>query len=309
MEHCVFTYLSKFEQIIKKSNLSPISKEMYISRLKRLVKITGKDVDWILKNADETFRIMVEDKKISELQSQKAYINSILTLFKHTNDLKNTMSESYSKWLECFRRVNSQAQMKYETCQASQKQKDVFVSWENILEKRDSLEKTSLEYLILCLYSMIPPSRADMNEIKIYSNYIPNDEEEKEFPNYLIIDGNKMTLVYNEFKSKSKKMQKYENDLPECLIDVIKTSLANDPRDFLITSPKTKKPYHNPHSYTVFVDRMLLKLFGKNVTINTLRHSFINSVDLNKLTPLEKKNLSKKLMHSTSTFDRYRYMN
>ena len=305
-----FPYLAKFEQIVVDSKLSPVSKSVYIARLRRLVKMTGKDVNWIMKNADDTMKMLVEDHKVTELQSKKAYINSVLTLFKHTNELKQKLPNSYATWLQRFREVNSEAQLKYDTCQASQRQKDAYVTWDEVTRMRDSLDKSSLDYLVTCLYSMIPPSRADMNEVKIHVDHIPTDAEEEEFPNYLLIESgeNKMTLVYNEFKSKSKRMQKYENELPEELVDVVETSLKADPREFLIVSPKTKKPYHNPHSYTVFVDRMLSRLFKKNVTINTLRHSFINSVDMNVLTPLEKKALSSKLMHSPSTFDRYRFV-
>jgi hypothetical protein len=44
------------------------------------------------------------------------------------------------------------------------------------------------------------------------------------------------------------------------------------------------------------------------MSINTLRHSFINSHDMNKLTPLDKAELGKALMHSPHMFDRYRFI-
>jgi hypothetical protein len=115
-----------------------------------------------------------------------------------------------------------------------------------------------------------------------------------------------MKLVYNEFKTKSKKLQKYEKVLPEELVKVIKDSLKRIPRDFLVISLKTREPYHKANSFTQHVKTVLFKTFKKNMSINTLRHSFVNSVDMNKITPMEKEQLARDMMHSPEMFDRYR---
>lgn len=309
-------YLKRFQQIIDDSKLSVLSKAGYKTRLNRLVKITGHDLNWVMMNADKTMNIL-EENGIKELQTKKAYINAILTLFKHTEGLKNILAGSHARWLNHYRQVNSAAQVKYETCQASERQRNAYVKWDDILARRDQLDKSSPDYLILCMYTMIPPGRADMNEVRIFNDRLPSDEDEERFPNHLLIDHSTesitgfptMTLIYNEFKTRSKRLQKYENELPLDLTSVVADSLKRKPRDFLIVSPKTGRPYHNPHSFTVYVDRMLFRIFNKPVTINTLRHSFINSINLNLLTPMDKKILSDKLMHSTSMFERYRFIN
>lgn len=156
---------------------------------------------------------------------------------------------------------------------------------------------------------MLPPARADFNKVKIFNNTPPTSEQVKEYPNHLIITSKptyNMKLVYNEFKTKSRKLQVYEKHLPDNLIQVIKNSLKQNPREFLIVSEKTNEPYHKPNSFTQHVKRVLYKVFNKTMSINTLRHSFVNSVDMNTITPQEKEQLAKEMMHSPEMFDRYR---
>jgi hypothetical protein len=152
---------------------------------------------------------------------------------------------------------------------------------------------------------MLPPARADFNKVRVVKQNQVTDTFIKEYPNYLVITTKGMRLVYNEFKTKSKRLQIYDEILPYELVDVIKDSLKRQPRDFLVVST-TGEPYHKPNSFTQHVKRVLYKVFKKNMSINTLRHSFVNSVDMNKITPKEKHRYSKLMMHSPAMFDRYR---
>jgi transcription termination factor NusB len=293
-------YLTRFYKVIDAtSNLSILSKKAYKDRLRRLTILTNQDVNWIIMHCHETYDTI----KQYQWQTQKSYINSVLTLFKYTKDLKKKYKKIYDCWYNLFVKVNAKTEEKYLTMTASDRQKAAYIAWPDILKIRDELDKDSIQYLLLCMYTMIPPSRADMNAIKIYYKKIP--ENIKKNPNYLVISDN-IKLVYNEFKSKSRRLQKYEKILPIELENIIRKSLKDNPRDFLIVSPRNNLPYHNTGSFTRYFDRMLEKIFKKKVTINTLRHSFVNSLDLNKLTPLEKEIISRDLMHSKDTMDKYR---
>lgn len=293
-------YLERFQKVIDSTNLSTISKKTYKDRLVRLTKIMNHDLDWIIMHCNETFKILQK----FQIQTQKGYINSILSLFKYTKNLKKNKPDTYSCWYARFKEVNEKAEAKYNNMEASDRQKEVYVSWVDIITTREKLDKTSIEYLLLSLYTMIPPSRADMNMIKIFYNDDPSDTTK--YPNYLVIYDDKMKLVYNEFKSKSRKIQKYEKILPEILDKVVRSNLKKFPRQFLIVSPRDEKPYNNASNFSRYFSRILERIFKKKVTINTLRHSFVNSLDMNKLTPLEKDIIARDLMHSKDTMDKYR---
>jgi hypothetical protein len=298
-------FLNKFKEVIDKTDLSEQSKHTYKYRLERLTVLTKKDVDWILCNCGKTMQIL-ESNKVREPQTLKGLINAVLTLYKHTKGLKEQKQKAYTCWVQQFKKVNEKAQEKYENIEASTRQIEAYVPWEDIIAARDKLDTKSQEYFILCLYTMLPPARADFNKVRIVRQDEITDEFVKEYPNYLVIMGHGMKLVYNEFKTKSKKLQRYEKVLPVELVKVIKDSLKKRPRDFLVISYKTGEPYHKPNSFTQHVKTMLFNVFKKSMSINTLRHSFVNSFDLNELTPMRKEEIARDMMHSPAMFDRYR---
>jgi hypothetical protein len=300
-----YPFLFKFVEVIQNTDLGATSKKNYEHRLHRLVQLTNKDIDWVLSNCMKTLDIL-KKQNITEPQSLKALINSILTLFKHTKNLKLKRKKEYTCWIQQFKIVNAKAEEKYDKIQPSKRQIEAYVPWNDIILKRDELDKDSNAYLLLCLYTMLPPARADMNCVKIVSKSKLTDAEIKKHPNHIIVLPTGMKLVYNEFKTKSRKLQRYEKVLPQELVDVIQHSLKIKPREYLIVSPKTNNPYIKSNSFTQYFDRLLTSIFKKRMSINTLRHSFVNSVDMNKVTPLEKELLARDMMHSPEMFDRYR---
>lgn len=293
-------YLKKFTEVIDKSTLAKLSKVEYKGRLQRLTVITGHDVDWIIHNCKDV------QKKLKSYAptTQKGYINTVLTVFKYTKDLKKKQPNSYKCWFDALNKINLVVEAKYDNIEPSQKQLDTYVSWDNIIKRRETLNNDSQEYLLLSMYTMIPPARADMNHVKIYHKE-PSDKEIEKQPNYLIIKENTMRLIYNEFKSRGRKIQRYEKELPENLKKVIINSLEKHPREYLIVSPRTGEPYENAATYTKYFDRMLHKIFDKAVTINTLRHSFVNALP-HTLTPGERDAIARELMHDERTMQRYR---
>lgn len=295
-------FLDRFINIIKNNKkLSDVSKTNYIKRLSHLVNVTGHDINWVVDNCTKTMGFL----KDKSFETKKAYINSILTLFKYTANMKTMKSKQYNCWFRQFQKVNEITESKYDNIEASDKQLDAYIDWKDVLEVRDKLDKNGESYLILCLYTMIPPSRADMNNIKIMKAF-PSEEEIKKQPNYLVWKDGSMTLVYNEFKSKGRSIPKYEKELPGELVEVIKASLTKKPRDYLIVSPRSGGPYLNVNSYTKYVHDMWFRVFGKKVTFNTLRHSFVNTLDFNGLTPGERDAIARDLMHSERTMQRYK---
>lgn len=296
-------YLTQFTKVIDASTeLSDVSKKTYKDRLRRLTTMTGHDVDWIIMHCKGVYEAI----KKYETQTQKGYINTVLMLFKYTDGLKKKKKKVYDCWYKLFMKVAAQAEEKYNNMEASDRQKKVYVPWAKILETRDGLAKDSQEYLLLSLYTMIPPSRADMNAVKILGS--DDEVDVKKYPNYMVLYDDKIKLVYNEFKSKSRRLQKYEKILPANLEGVVRRSLMARPRDYLVVSPRTGQPYATGEAFAKYFDRVLERVFGKKVTINTLRHSFINSLDLNKLTPLEKEIIARDMMHSKDMMDKYRLL-
>ena len=278
---------------ISAAPLSDVSKKHYASSLTRLVKASGTSLIWILKHPDEVVAAWTSKKNPGDPDkpdaSLRTYITVVLTCFKYGDRvLPQGVLDHRPRWMELFDRYDAKIRHKYDNRVASERQLQSYLPWETILKKRDAMDKSTDAYLLVCMYTMIEPARADYNRLRIFMGP-PTQAQIDEYPNYLIVVANKrsvqsMTLVLHEFKSaRSKSLPEYRRTLPANLQKVIVGSLKRNPREFLIVSPKTGKPYQDPHSYTVYVDRIFSKVLGDHVSINTLRHSFVNSLNLNEM--------------------------
>lgn len=89
-------FLVKFCKIIDEAPLKNTSKSFNKSRLKRLTDIVHKDMNYILENSVITYDIL-QNKNI-KFSTQRAFVSTILTLFKYVKKLKRIIPESYKSW-------------------------------------------------------------------------------------------------------------------------------------------------------------------------------------------------------------------
>lgn len=240
-------FLSKFSEIIDKSQLNENTKNIYKSRLKRLTEITNKDVDFIIDHSKHVVKILDQEK--IKYATQIAFVSTIMTLFKYTKNLLETKRESYNSWCKIYDSLTNE----------NNKNKTVKVSeWNSIIKIRDSLDKNSNEFFILALYTYLEPNIGDLYKIKLY-NQLPNDINN----NYWLMDEKKSIIC-----GKKKKQE-----VPNILDNIVRNNLKSNPRRYLILNQKGK-PYVNTHSYNVYIDRILKKLFGKQFCLNILRTSY-----------------------------------
>jgi len=232
-------------------------------------------------------------------QTQKSYISAILAVYKHTPGLKDKYRDTYYQWYLEFKKLHDQIDARYKQNQPSEKQREAFVQFKDIVAKRDTLPKGSKERLLLALYTYLPPLRSDFNKVFLYQKAPKSFDHE----NYMKLYDIPM-LVLHEYKT-SKKKDVYEKELPPELVEEIKASLEKGPpRDWLFVD-RSKQPYVSG-SFTKWANRMLKKLFGRALTISLIRHSYINTLDFNRLTVQEKEDIARDMAHTVGTQDKYR---
>lgn len=278
------------------SGLSLKTKENYIQRLRLWVEGTKKTILTILKKPDVYIQWLKDTK--SEPQTQKSYLVGILAIFKHTPGLKEKFPEESKKWFEAFSTLDRAIDDRYKTNEPTDKQKEGYVPFKEIEKKRDTLKEGTKERLLLAMYTYIPPLRNDYNAVYIY-NSTPSGEIGH--PNYIALD--KGLMVIREHKTVNK-VGVYENVLPKPLLHEIIKSLETSPRDWLF-SDKDNEPYSSG-TFNKWVNRVLLRLFGKPLTISLIRHVYINDIDFNSLRITEKEKIAKLMCHKIGTQDKYR---
>lgn len=282
---------------IKNADLSNVTKRTYLERLRYMIQDTKTDLYTILTNPKKYLDWIKNHS--SSLQTQKSYISAILAVFKHTPDIKKTEQKHYYDWYQGFKEIHHQIDQKYKMNQPTDKQQQAYVPYADIIRKRDELAKGSRERLLLAMYTYLPPLRSDFNQIYLYDKKPASYEH----PNYIRLFESSPKLILNEYKTVVKN-DSFEKELPPELVSEIKDSLEKEPREWLFMD-RNNKPYKE-NSYNRWVNRTLQKLFKKALTISLIRHSYINSLDFNKMTIIEKEKIAKDMAHTVNTQDRYR---
>lgn len=288
---------SDFSAILLKTSLSDLTKQNYIDRLHHLEKSFDKSIFDIIKQAETSIR------KIKELYdldtTRKTYLSVILSVFRYAPGLKEQLPKQFILWSNALKKSDEAVENRYKKNAPSDKQKDGYVPYEEIKQKRFTLKEGSDERLLLAMYTDIYPLRADFNKVRLYKT-LPAKHE----PNYIHMKKTGCKLVLNEYKTASKH-GKYEKELPDTLCEEIHTSLTLKPRDYLFVNIN-KEPFELSNSFTHYANRILKKLFDKPLTISLIRHSFISTLDFNKLTIEEKEQIASEMCHTTKLQDQYR---
>lgn len=183
------------------------------------------------------------------------------------------------------------------------------LTFNQIIEKRDELPIGSIEYLLIAMYTMIPPCRADYFELEVVrgdtepvsKNYLRIQDDEK--------SGVRMETVLRDFKT-AKAYKEIRNELPAELVEVVKASLEKTPRKYLFMNANGKP--HTRNSFTLWTRRVLSRVFGTDFTLVFFRHAFathyVMNVDLSKTTDAQIKEISDKMGNSTEMFRAYRWI-
>lgn len=280
--------------------LSDISKVNYISRIKTLGNLFDTTIMDIIKKP--AYYIARLKRIYANEKTQKGFFSLITAIFRYIPEIKEEYGEDYQAWSEALGSAHRVIEGIVEANKPSERQVAGYVPFKEVEAKREALAKGNPDRFLLAMYSLIPPSRADYNKVRLYHGKLPNDTLE---PNHLHITSRGMKLVLNEYKT-AKRYGKLEYDLPPALVKEISENLKVFPRQYLFAD-KQGEPY-SANAFVKMVNRRFKDLFGKPFTITLMRHSFINSLDMNNMTIAERNEIGRKMGHDWVQQTRYRLM-
>jgi len=262
-----------------------------------------------------TFAMKILDKhiKTNTNTNKHVYLMSILSIFRHKSDIFTEFPEEQivslnETWKKIFMENEAPIiERRYENKPTDKQQAKggSTVTFSQIVEKRDELPSGSNERLLLSMYTMIPPCRADY-----FATQIVKDDELPTQKNYIHFKGNDYAeCIINDFKTaKTYKQIKYV--LPPELISEILTSLKKNPRSYLFIN--TKGEPHTRNSFVLWTRRCLTRIFETDFTLVFFRHAFVTDFVANKIKPdttdAEIKEISDKMGHSPGMFRAYRWI-
>jgi len=249
--------------------------------------------------------------------NKHVYIMAVLSMIRHRRDIVGTMPikdiEAYRKrWADIFAENEApiiQRRLENKPTILQQSKGGSKMTFNQIVEKRDKLPMGSIEHLLISMYTMIPPTRADYFELEVVrgdtepvsKNYLRIQDDEK--------SGTRMDTVLRDFKT-AKTYKEIRNELPVELVEVVKASLEKTPRKYLFMNANGKP--HTRNSFTLWTRRVLSRIFGTDFTLVFFRHAFathyVMNIDLRTMTDAQIKEISDKMGHSTEMFRAYRWI-
>ena len=267
------SYLDKIFDA-RENSISDSSRKLYTRNLKALHgdgEITSLD---FLNDVESIC------KKISHLSdnTKKSYIISICTVLKNSN--KQDLYDLYFSLLKDF---NSKLSV---NISKSDKQEQNWLNQDQVLQLREKLGREVpskieisshydklLNYLLLSLYTMLPPRRNIDYSMMFISNDMTNTNH-----NYLDIKNKQ--FIFNNYKTAGK-YKTIKIDIPDDLFNVIKKYLKNHHFKSKLKNKKYEFPFLLTALGTEFtsdgITKRLSKIFGKKIGSSMLRNIFLSS--------------------------------
>lgn len=298
------------------TSLSNTSIKLYNTKLNEWISFMPtifQSLGCIIMFPEMAMKVLETNLKSNTNTNRHIYIVAIMSFIKHKKDSFTYLSqEEYStirvKWININNENEApiiQRRLENKPTDRQQQKGGSVITFEEIVEKRDSLPIGSTERLLLAMYTMIPPTRGDY-----FATQIIKGDEVPTQKNYIrIITPDRMECIITDFKT-SKTYKSIHNFLPSELVNEINASLTKTPRGYLFTNSKGE-PFTRSH-YTIWAGRLLTRLFATDFTLVFFRHAFVTDYIGRCIKPettdAEIKEISDRMGHSPEMFRGYKWI-
>ena len=314
MGHPATTKRDKALQGIQQDpELSDSSKHTYAQRL---VAMSAKLGQPISEMAMQPMTIIPWIKKqYPEVATQKNVVTAVLAALRRMPAMKQQHRQALAIWLQASKELEAQQQARLKANEPSARQQRGYVDFKEVIKVRTALAKGSRQRLLLAFYTMIPPLRCDLNRVALLqcpasaATISQDDVDTVKENNFLCLPADKKKpaiLVLREFKT-ANSAGIWRRTLPMNLTQELWTSLQAEPARRWLFTTKSGSPY-TAKNFSKWCCAVLHKLFARPLTLTLLRHSYLNSMDWNKLSIAARENLASDMCHSTETQDTYRWI-
>jgi hypothetical protein len=250
------------------------SKKLYLSNLKRLNDNQDPEDYNFLKNTNKIF------EKIKHLKdnTKRTYLIGIVSVLKDQPKFKKPFDIYYQKMMEYNKNLKNNTTKSETQNENWMEQDEIKKIWDDslinitqITKNKRKLESADFEtltnFLVLSLYVLIPPRRADYLKMLIL---LEPTEMNKEY-NYLDIKNKQ--FIFNNFKTVGTYKEQII-DIPKELMDVIILYLKFR-KDKTNLMPFLVKPDGTAFESINAITRILNKIFKKKISVSLLRNIYL----------------------------------
>jgi hypothetical protein len=262
------------------------NKQSTFNRLQKVFDVDEKGMDKLLVKSPKKVIDKLKELYPNE-NTRKTYFSRIVAYMK-TNNIGPNVVKKYSTSMN---EAKEKVQEVIDENELTANQAEKHVTWDQILDVREQAKKLSelsfdqyQDYLILCLYTMLPPVRTDFAVMEVI-NRMPaktklNDEDTT---NYYVKSANKQEFVINRYKTK----KAYGTNSYRCPDDLAKvidlwlkeynTKPSGKSPHWLLVNETATAPL-SPVDLVQRIRNIFNKFTGLKVGINLLRHAFLSNM-------------------------------
>jgi hypothetical protein len=273
---------------------------------------------------DASYAVLRE--RYPKMATRRNFLTAILAAIRYAPSLRDapTAESARARWSEFHSHARAFQEARYREHLPSERQLDRYVSFDDIEAKYHELKAqgaasaslaTSQEFLLLSFVLSMPPKRADLGAVRIYTDADPRLKDE----NYLVLlraDERRLApsayLVMNRYKT-SAKYGRVETDVPSRATTDLVDSLRHWPREHLFVSVRKSragnaKPFASNNSFGQWVQGVFKKLFGRETGVTMLRHIFVTErLDANATNEEEMDEIARHMLHSRALQRKYNW--
>lgn len=280
--------------------LSPTSLAQYEGKLRLLregMKIPGDGLEF-LKKPVQVIKFIENINGIS-FNTRKAYYIAIVSTLKTQKGFARALG-IYRTWQDRYNKLQNEL---YEKQELTPIEKDKYLDWNDVLKVRTDAEKAITDtksyqdYIIVCLYTYIPPARLDYGALKIVDS-LPNPLT----GNYFVNSQNP-EIVLTEYKT-ARKYGKHIIKIPAELSTILKKFIRTTNAKYLLEN--TNKEIMSETLLNKNLTRIFTKFTDKKISVNMLRHSYVSKHMEGQPTKREADKFAKGMMHSSAMEHVYR---
>lgn len=290
--------------------LSEHSKRTYKSNLRSVLSSAGKkDIEDVVRDVKGTAKTIADNTNI---HTRFAQLSAINMLFGRVPRFRAPeYAEVAEKWGALQREASELYEREREQNKLTKAQEKKYIPipdlqavfrdhYAKFKEERDAKAgqpdaKWRLfvkRLLILALYALHPPVRQDYGCIRLYKTKKRHDN------NHIILPTG--TLVLTEYKTSSS-YGRVESKLPAEALDILKTSLEIEPRQWLFVKASERPYTHNAkdsNSFSILVNRSLAELAGRPVDVTSIRRAYTTWLADQGITFAERRRIAEIMGHS-----------
>jgi hypothetical protein len=268
---------------------------------------TIKRYNIALKKLEEAgFEIKEEPAKVvaylqenyTKYNTRKSFLSAIYSTYEDSATIPKIYKDAMKKEFELQK-------VKEESQELTPEQDANYLSWKDITavqkqlaSKKDKTNTEWLEYLVVSLYTLTSPVRADYGVMKI----VKSGKDKSKFN--LFVNIKKPYFIFRDYKT-AERYGQVKVLAPKPLVKVITEwfEYINQIPEYLLGNT------YNPIVLSNFIRRTFKKYTDKSVGINLIRHAYITEYFPTLKTIKDKKEVARRMMHSKNTQELYNLPN